>query len=185
MHKYIYHYGYKYLERGYVSNITSIIEVMDASKEKNKFMKNKEKELEQIKNPGAFEKKKKKKKLIIIVVLIILIIFALLFSVMFAIVHKGKNTIAKGVSARGIELSNLTYDDAKNTLITALNKETETPIKLKYEDYYLDINLSEIEFKYDIDATLNEAYQIGRDNNIIKSKKRIKKILIKKIYYQI
>lgn len=137
---------------------------MAISKEKNK-----EKEIEKIKNPGKTSQEKKKTKLLITIILVILIILALFLSVIFALVQKSKNTIVKGVSAKGVDLSNLTIADAKSKVITQINNETKDPIKLKYNDYSLDINLSEIEFAYDVDATLKEAYEIGRTDDIIKS----------------
>ena len=66
-----------------------------------------------------------------------------IISLFFAIMQKGKNTIVKGVSARNIELSNLTTVDAKEKIATEINKEMEIPIKLKYNEYSLDLKLSD------------------------------------------
>ncbi len=140
---------------------------MDTAKEKKKKVKTKD--IEKIKNPEKFNKIKKKRVIIISTTFLILVILALFFSLFFAILQKNKNTFVKGVSARDIELSNLTIPDAKEKVINEINKELEIPLKLKYNDYSLDLNLSEFEFNYDIDSTLNEAYKIGRDDNILKS----------------
>ena len=128
-----------------------------------------EKELEKIKNPDAQKKKKNKKIIIAVIILITIMILACFFSVIFAITQKGRNTIVKGISAKGVELSNLTISDAKAKLAEQINKEIATPIKLKYEDYTLDLNLSEIEFKYNLDEIAEEAYKVGRAENILES----------------
>lgn len=136
---------------------------------KEKVNKKEEKKIEKIKNPGEADRKKKKTKLIFTFVFIFLIIFISCFSVGFSLVQKGRNTIVKGVSAKGINLSNYSNSDAKAKLAEELNKQIKTPIKLKFGDYSLDINLSEIEFKYDLDGAIQEAYNVGREENIIKS----------------
>lgn len=139
---------------------------MASSKEETK---KKDSNLEKVKNPEKVAKSKRKSKLIIIIVLIVIIVLALFFSVIFALVQNGRNTIVKGVSARGVELSNLTVSDAKEKIMKELNKELKTPIKLTYGEYSLDVNISEIEFSYKVDEMLQDAYSIGRTENIVKS----------------
>ncbi len=147
---------------------------MATSKEKKE-----EKKIEKIKNPGKVNQDKARKKLIIAIVLVILVILVLFFSIIFAMIQKSKITIVKGVSTKGIELSNLTATEAKNKIIEEINKETKTPIKLKYNDYNLDLNLSEIEFNYKVDDTVKEAYEIGRSDDIIKSNFSILSTIVK------
>lgn len=144
--------------------------VNNTNKELKKEKKTKkEKELEKIKNPDVQKKKKNKKIIITVILLITIIILACFFSVIFALAQKGRNTIVKGISAKGVELSNLTISDAKAKLAEQINKEISTPIKLKYEDYTLDINLSELEFKYNLEEIVEEAYRVGRTENILES----------------
>lgn len=142
---------------------------MASSKEEIKKKKENDINLEKVKNPEKVAKSKRKSKLIILIVLIIIIVLALFLSVIFAFVQNGRNTIVKGVSAKGIELSNLTVSDAKEELMKEINKELKTPIKLTYGEYSLDVNISEIEFSYNVDEILQDAYSIGRTENIIQS----------------
>lgn len=144
--------------------------VNDTSKEsKNRKKIKQEREIEKIKNPELQKKKKNKKIIITVIVLITIMIIVCFFSVIFALIQGGKNTIVKGISVKGVELSNLTVSDAKAKLVEQINKELGTPIKLKYEDYSLDINISELEFKYNLDEILEDAYKVGRNENIVES----------------
>ncbi len=130
---------------------------------------NKEKELEKIKNPNKVATNKKRRILLVTISLVVILVLAVFFSVVFAFIQQGKNTIVKGVSAKGVEFSNLTVSDAKEKFVEQINKELKTPIKLVYGDYTLDVNVSDLEFSYNIDEILEEAYRIGRTDNIIES----------------
>lgn len=142
---------------------------MASSKEEIKKKKEKDIKLEKVKNPEKNAKAKSKRKIIIAITLVVIIILVMFLSVIFAFIQNGRNTIVKGVSAKKVELSNLTVSDAKQEIMKEINKELKTPLKLIYGEYSLDVNISEIEFSYNVDEMLQEAYSIGRAENIIQS----------------
>ena len=144
---------------------------MAASKEEKKekvSKKSEDKNIEKIKNPDGVKRKKSKKTLLIAIILVILIIFAIFFSSIFALTQRYKGTIASGITIRGIDISNLTVAESSKKIADTLMKEIKTPLKLKYGDYTLDVNVSDIEFEYKLDDALAIALGVGRDENIVK-----------------
>lgn len=94
----------------------------------------------------------------------------IIFSTVFALAFSFHPTIAKGVSVKGINLSNLTLEEAHEKLEKALNIELQETIQLYYDDdYKIDFLPEQINYKYDIDSIVREAFDIGRTNNILLS----------------
>ena len=107
----------------------------------------------------------KKKVGIIIAILIILIIVGIL-STIFAILLGRTDTISKGISVKNIDLSKLTKEEAKVKLINELIKELEVDMNLKYDTLEEKCTSDDIVFKYDVPKAIDDAYAVGRDNNI-------------------
>lgn len=113
------------------------------------------------------EKLEKNKSIYIAITIATIAIVILVFSTIFAILNLGKNTIARGVSIRGIDVSNLTIEEATTKISEAMNIELLVGIDLKYgEDYMLNIVPSQIEYSYDISNAVREAYRVGKGENI-------------------
>ncbi len=112
---------------------------------------------------------KKRKALAIFINISVIALILMIFSTIFAIIQANKITIAKGVSIKNIDVSNLTYEEARAKLEEALNIEISVNIDLKYKDYSYTMKPEEISLKYDIENALNEAYQVGRGSSIIKN----------------
>jgi len=114
------------------------------------------------------EQKGKKKIIISLIICIILLLAVAIFSVIFALLNINNNKIISGISISGINVSNLTKDEASKYLIEKVNDKIAKTIKLKYnEEYETSINLEQIEANYKINDAIEEAYQIGRNGNII------------------
>ena len=97
-------------------------------------------------------------------------LIAIIFSTVFAIMDSGSTTITKGIKIKNIEVSGLSKEDAKSTVEEALKKELTPEIKIKYEDKYeTSFNSEQIEFEYDIDKAIEDAYQIGKKGNIVEN----------------
>lgn len=112
--------------------------------------------------------KKKKRKTIIFILAILLAIIVVVFSVIFALLNMNNVKITKGISVKNIDVSNLTLEEAKEKLENNLEKELIPELILKYNDEYsISLEPEQIEFKYNIENTLNEAYNIGRTDNIL------------------
>lgn len=148
-------------------NVDNNKEKEDKKKEESKKEESK-KETAIVKKEDVAKEKKphsKKKVGIIIAILVILIIVGVL-STIFAVLLGRTDTISKGISVKNIDLSNLTKEDAKVKLINELIKELEVDMNLKYDTLVENCTSDDIVFKYDVPKAIDDAYAVGRDNNI-------------------
>lgn len=102
-----------------------------------------------------------------IIILIAVLVVVLVFSTIFALIQSTKNTIAKGVRINGIDISGLTYDEAKEKLNEAFKTVMDVEIELNYKEYNYKIKSDDIELYYNFKKELDEAYSIGRKGNIL------------------
>ena len=119
-----------------------------------------------------FENKKDKKRKVLFILIAILIVIGMIlcFSTIFAFLGSFKTTIARGVSINGIDLSNLTYNEAKAKMLEAIDVELTPDIELTYKDQYeYTIKLSDINYKYDLTQALEQACHIGKTGNIFEN----------------
>ena len=133
------------------------------SKEKNRQNKEKNKE----KKNKKIDKAKRKKRLIITgIILGIIILVGLLFSTIFALININNSKIISGVKIEGIEVSGLSKDEARIKLETIYTEKVQKEIPIKYNEFESSINPTMIELKYNIDKAVDEAINVGRNNNI-------------------
>lgn len=119
-------------------------------------------------NSDKKEKIEKNKHLWILIVIVSAVIMILIISTIFALFNLGKRTIAKGVSIKGIDVSNLTIEEATNKINEVINVELLLGIDLVYgENYAIDFDVNQIQYSYDVSGAVKEAYNIGRSENII------------------
>lgn len=112
--------------------------------------------------------RKKKIKAVIFVCVVIFSILIVLFSVIFALLNWNSVKITKGISIKNLDVSNLTLEEAREMLTSSLDKELIPELTLKYNDEYnITLSPEQIEFKYNIEESLEEAYSIGRTENIL------------------
>lgn len=140
----------------------------DEKKLENK-TENQEKDREKKeKKENKIDKKAINKRLWIIIIISTILIIGMIFSTAFALLNLGKGTIAKGVSIKGIDVSNLTTEEATKKMNEAINMELALPIDLIYgEDYKVDFDANQIQYSYDISDAIKQAYSIGKSGNII------------------
>ena len=122
--------------------------------------------------------KNRKKILIVVCIAIILMVVLLIFSVCFAMIHATRDTIARGVSIKNVDVSNLTYNEAKEKLEEAFDVAIGVNINLKYEDFSYVIAPADISLSYELNSALEEAYNIGRSGNIIQNNYELLKTAI-------
>ena len=127
--------------------------------------------LGQIKKVELLETKEnnKRKLMALLIILVSILVVILVFSTIFAMIHSTKNTIAKGIKIRNIDVSGLTYDEAKDKLDEAFKTILDVNIELNKGDYSYKIKPEDIELSYDFKNELDEAYSIGRSGNIIEA----------------
>lgn len=110
------------------------------------------------------ERKINKKAIIIAAVTVTILI---ILSTIFAILNMNNHKIVKGIYIQGIEISNLTKEEAKAKIEEKLAQIQKTDITLKYEDYSIAITPEQIELNINLEKALNEAEKIGRTKNIL------------------
>ena len=117
------------------------------------------------------QKKKKisKKTIVISSCICLLIIILLIFSMIFAIIHQNQDKIADGVFLGNIDISNLKKEEA----ISLLNRKTEEKkgksITFRYQDYQTTIPIEQMGIGFQVEESIEKAYQIGRNSNIFKN----------------
>lgn len=136
-------------------------------KEPNKFVKAKNQQKKQQRKMTVEEIiKARKKKRIILATSVTIAIIAIFFSTIFALVNINNEKIIEGISISGIDVSGLTKEEANSKIGKIYQEKKEKEIALKYQNYETTINPTLIETNYDIEQAIEQAYQIGKDNNI-------------------
>lgn len=113
--------------------------------------------------------KRIKKRIVAIIVVTSIFVFFLLFSVIFALLNINNNKILKNVSIMGIDVGNMTIEEAKEKINKIIETKQSEELTLKNEEFETTLNLTQIDFKFDVDSAINEAYNIGKNGNIIKN----------------
>lgn len=114
-----------------------------------------------------------------IITISIIVVIAIFISTIFALTNINNDKIIKGVSISGIDVSGLTKNEALQKLQEIYDAKKEKEINIKYEDYENTLNPTLLEVNYDIENTVNEAYNIGKESNIIVNNYKILSCLIK------
>lgn len=141
--------------------------------------KKKPKEIEKVfKNMTVSEYRRKK--LLVPVITIILVIIAIGFSTVFAFANIKKEKIISGVSISGVDVSGLSQEEAKAKINEIYQDKKEKEICLQYEDYETTLNPTLMEVNYEVDKAVEEAYLIGKEDNIFISNYKILFTLIGK-----
>ena len=114
--------------------------------------------------------KKSKKALPIIITIAVIIFIAMFFSIIFALLNMNNNKIIEGISVLGIDVSNLTVEEATNQINTAIQErfsDENNTLILKRGEEETSVTANTFNATFDVDAAIAEAYNIGRDGNII------------------
>ena len=140
----------------------------NSNEKKSEVKENKKEKVEDNKPEYVQEMiKNKKRKMYIFICVVILIIIGIVFSTVFAIMNLNNTSIVTGVKIKNIDVSNLNVEDASNKIKERLDRELIPEINLKYNDYAITLKPEQIEFKYNIDEAVNDAYYVARSNNIV------------------
>ena len=98
--------------------------------------------------------------------IIVLLIIVLLVFIIFTIVNVNNTNIINGVSIKGIDVSNLSKEEAFAKIQDYVNENIPSEIKLKHNDYETSISTQSLSLVFDIQSAVNKAYSIGRSGNI-------------------
>ena len=81
-----------------------------------------------------------------------------------------KNTkIVSGISIKNVDISGLSKEQAKEKIQNYINEKLPENIGLRHNDFETSIPLSALNINFDIDSSIEEAYNIGKSGNIIQN----------------
>ena len=115
---------------------------------------------------------------ILIFVFIILLCIAFLI---FTFVNSQHETIHSGIYIKGIDVSNLSIDEAKEKVQNYINENLPENINLVHNDFETSIPLSALEVNFDVDSAVEQAYETGRTGNLFKNSWTALKTMISKV----
>ena len=125
----------------------------------------------------------KKKKVIIISIISAIIVILGISIPTYKVYSKVKSFDGKiypTVKVDGVDMSGKTVQEAKKLLVDKYGTPIgNKKINIKVNDKTYTINYAQLGAKYDIDKVVNEAYNYGKDKNIIDKYKLIKNSVIK------
>lgn len=111
---------------------------------------------------------------------LIFIILLLITFVTFTLVNTKSETIANGILIKGIDVSGLTREEAKQKVSVYISSSIPEEIKLKHNDFETSISTEQLSIYFNIDEAVEIAYQIGKDGNIFENNLIILKSLFSK-----
>lgn len=113
------------------------------------------------------EKKSNVKSVVIgISVSLVILILIALFCTIFSFLNMNNQKIMKNISVMGIDIQDLTKEEAINKIKEATEERITTDVVFKHNDQTVNLIPKEIEFSYNIEQNVENAYEIGRKNNI-------------------
>ena len=149
--------------------ISTSEEIKDEKKNKDKKEEDKKVSKSEQKNKEVEKSKKTKKKrnsILIVIIIGILVILGIVISTIFALLNIRNDKIVSGVSISGIEVSGLSKEEAKGKIEAMYQEKKEEEIDIKYEDFETTLNPTLLEVNYNIDKAIEDAYLVGRKDNI-------------------
>ena len=113
------------------------------------------------------EKKNPSIKLRWLIIPINSIVFILLvLSTIFAVFNQNSNLIVKGIHIKGIDVSGLTQEQAKEKVTEAFIESLSADLILTHNGEEIALSPADIYASFDIDEAVNLAYNIGRNGNL-------------------
>ena len=132
-------------------------------------------------NKEIKNRKNKKIALCCIIPTLILFVLLLLLSTIFALINISNQKIVRGVSIQGIDVSNLTMEEAKQKVNSVANQHMSEHILVKHLDFEGIFLPEQLGVSLDIDSTINEAYSLGRSGNIFENNYTILNLMFNNI----
>lgn len=123
--------------------------------------------------------KKLKSFLLLLIPLFIFAILVGILSTVFALINRDNETIFSGISVQGIDVSNLTIDEAKKKVSSIIGNHISEEISLQHNDFQTVILPEQFGVSFDVDSAVEQAYYIGKSDSLIKNNYTILSLLLK------
>ena len=101
-------------------------------------------------------------------ILLFIILLCIAFLV-FTFINNQNENIISGINIKGINVSNLSTEEAKETIQNYINENLPENINLVHNDYETSIPLSALNVNFDIDSSVEQAYEIGKSSNMFEN----------------
>lgn len=106
--------------------------------------KNKKEDITKIKTKEEIKTKNNKKSLWLIILFSVLVVFLLVISVIFALININNEKILDNVTIMGIDVSDLTREEAKKAVTEVVDAKLAEELVLKKDEYETSINANQI-----------------------------------------
>lgn len=126
-------------------------------------------------------KKKSHKLLIFSICIIVFIIILGLLSTIFALLNINNTNIISGITILGIDVSNLSKDEAFSKVSNDLNTRLNTNLVFNHNDELYNVLPSQLECSFDVTGAIEKAYSYGRSGNIFQNNFDILNTYFKKV----
>lgn len=115
------------------------------------------------------ENKSEAKKVFFMFGILVAIFIALLILtfILFSVFSGNNQNIHNGVYIKGIDVSSLSKEDAKNRINTYIKENIPDEIVLKHGDFETAIPTSALKIKFEINDAVDTAYNLGRSGNLL------------------
>ncbi|MGN1300183.1 MAG: hypothetical protein ACI4VC_02405, partial [Clostridia bacterium] len=115
----------------------------------------------------ASNKEKRRKKILYCVIPIsVLMVLLILLSTVFALININSTKIMQGVSIQGIDVSNLSKEEAMQKLSYIVGEHLSKQILVKHLDFEGVFLPEQFEASFDLNSAIESAYSLGRSGNI-------------------
>ncbi len=101
--------------------------------------------------------------------------------IMFYSNQQKSNVIQSGIFIKGINVSGLTKDEAVKLVENELKSQMNDHIELTYENYNYYVEVEQIEAKFDIEASVNFAFNIAKSGNFFQDMQEYISVLMHNI----
>lgn len=124
-------------------------------------------EVRQTKKSRREKAKEDKRKITFIIIMAVLICVVSVFSVIFAMLNIKNTNILSGIYVLNIDVSNMTKEEALKKVDNIINEKLTSDITLKYNDYETIVNNSQFGIQFDNQKAISNAYNVGKEDNIV------------------
>lgn len=111
----------------------------------------------------------------------IFILLLLIIYCTFTLINTKNQNIATGVYIKGVNVSGLSKEQAKQKISDYINSSIPEEIKLVHNDFETSISTSQLSIYFNIDEAVEIAYQIGKNGNIFQNNLMILQALLSKV----
>lgn len=126
--------------------------------------------IEQKETKKEEQKSKTRKTKIILITSTILILAIMVFSIIFSLLNMNNNKILKGITILGIDVGNLSVEEAKEKINNAIQErfnDENNNLILKNGKDEVSVTANTFNATFDVNTAVTEAFNIGRSGNII------------------